>query len=433
MTMLEGNVSKSVLLIVTGSIAAYKSLDVIRRLRERNVKVTCVLTKGGAEFVTPLSLASLSGNPVYGDLFSLKDETEMGHIRLSRAASLIAVVPASADIIAKMAAGNADDLATATLLASDKPIVIAPAMNERMWEHPATKRNIAQLKKDGIQFIAPDAGALACGEIGQGRLAGVDTIVSSIMERLGGEGRLKGLSALVTSGPTFEAIDPVRFIGNRSSGKQGHAIAAALADAGVSVTLIAGPTSQPDPQDVKIVRVETAEEMLAACKGALPADIAVCCAAVSDWRAKKPLDHKLKKRANDSPPEIELAFNPDVLATLATLKAKRPKLVIGFAAETESVVRNAAEKRTQKGCDWIVANDVSQGKVFGKDETHAFLITAKGSEEWQGISKAELAQKLVKKIIDTVIPAKAGISIAGDSGQRRSFAAGKLRTRGLPE
>jgi len=424
---------KSVLLIVTGSIAAYKSLDVIRRLRECGVTVTCVLTKGGAEFVTPLSLASLSGNPVYGELFSLKDETEMGHIRLSREASLIAVVPASADIIAKMAAGNADDLATATLLASDKPVLIAPAMNERMWEHPATKRNLAQLKKDGIGIIEPDSGALACGEIGQGRLAEVDTIVEAIVAKLGGNGKLAGLSALVTSGPTFEAIDPVRFIGNRSSGKQGHAVAAALADAGAKVTLITGPTAEPAPDDVVVVRVESAEQMLAACKAALPVDIAVCAAAVSDWRAKNPLDHKLKKRANDSPPEIPLAFNPDILQTLSQLKAQRPKLVVGFAAETETVMKNATAKRKEKSCDWIVANDVSGGKVFGAETTSAFLITAKQTEEWKNISKRELADRLVDKIINTVIPAKAGISLAsvsghGDSGQRRSFSEAKPRT-----
>jgi phosphopantothenoylcysteine decarboxylase/phosphopantothenate--cysteine ligase len=376
---------KSILLIVTGSIAAYKSLDVIRRLRERDINVTCILTTGGAEFVTPLSLASLSGNPVYGDLFSLKDETEMGHIRLSREADLIAVVPASADILAKMAAGNADDL--------------APAMNERMWEHPATKRNLAQLIEDGVELIAPDAGALACGEVGQGRLAEVETIAAAIAARLKGGGKFSGLSALVTSGPTFESIDPVRFIGNRSSGKQGHAIAAALASKGVKVTLISGPVSEPDPQGVEVVHVESAEQMLAACKRALPADIAVCAAAVSDWRAKKPLDHKLKKRANASPPEIELAFNPDILATLAVPGKQRPRLVVGFAAETESVVKNATAKRKEKGCDWIVANDVSGGKVFGADATHAFFITPQAMEEWKNLSKRELAEKLVEKIM----------------------------------
>jgi phosphopantothenoylcysteine decarboxylase/phosphopantothenate--cysteine ligase len=391
--------TRSVLLIITGSVAAYKSLDVIRRLRERGVNVTCVLTEGGAQFVTPLSLASLSGNPVYSDLFSLKDETEMGHIRLSREASLIAVIPASADIIAKMAAGIADDLATATLLAADKPVLVAPAMNERMWQHKATKRNLAQLVKDGVQVIDPDAGSLACGEVGQGRLADVDTLVAAILGKLdGGEGKLKGFSALVTSGPTFESIDPVRFIGNRSSGKQGHAIAAALAAAGAKVTLVAGPTMEPNPDGVSIVHVESAEQMLAACRDALPVDIAVCAAAVSDWRAEKALEHKIKKRANDTPPEIALAFNPDILQTIATHKGKRPRLVIGFAAETEAVLKNAALKRKEKGCDWIVANDVSGGKVFGADDTQAYLITGGVTEEWKDISKHELARKLVSKI-----------------------------------
>jgi len=390
--------SKSVLLIITGSIAAYKTLDVIRRLREREVRVTCIVTRGGAEFVTPLSLASLSGNPVYSELFSLKDETEMGHIRLSRENDLVAVVPASADIIAKMVGGRADDLATTTLLATDKPVMVAPAMNTRMWEHPATKRNLAQLRIDGIAIIEPDAGALACGETGQGRLAEVETIVAAILTQLEGHQLLKGLSALVTSGPTFEAIDPVRFIGNRSSGKQGIAIAAALADAGAKVTLVTGPVSEALPKHVKIVPVETAEEMLAACTAALPTDIAVCTAAVSDWRVKKVQNRKIKKRANESPPAIELVLNPDILHTLATLKQKRPKLVIGFAAETETVKKNAEAKRRSKGCDWIVANDVSGGKVFGADETSALFITGSGNEEWSGISKQALAGKLVTKI-----------------------------------
>ncbi len=390
---------KSVLLIVTGSIAAYKSLDVIRRLRERGLNVNCILTRSGAEFITPLSIASLSGNPVYSELFSLKDETEMGHIRLSREADLIAVVPASADILAKMASGRTDDLATATLLASDKPILAAPAMNTKMWENPATRRNIAQLTKDGVIFVAPDAGELACGEIGEGKLASVEHIVEAICEHALGAQPLKGLSVLITSGPTFEPIDPVRFIGNRSSGKQGHAIASALADAGAKVTLVSGPTSEPAPQDVKVTRVETAEEMLAACTSQWPVDVVICSAAVSDWRAANPLDHKLKKRAGGSPPKIELAFNPDILQTLATRKEKRAKLVIGFAAETENVKKNAEEKRKAKSCDWIVANDVSGGKVFGADETSATILTAQGAEDWKNISKQELALRLTAKIV----------------------------------
>jgi phosphopantothenoylcysteine decarboxylase/phosphopantothenate--cysteine ligase len=389
----------SLLLIISGSIAAYKSLDVIRRLREQGVDVTCILTRGGAEFVTPLSVASLSGNPVYSELFSLKDETEMGHIRLARENDVIAVIPASADFIAKMAAGRADDLACATLLASDKPVVIAPAMNTKMWEHPATQRNLTQLRADGVHIIEPDAGELACGEIGQGRLAGMEHIVTAVMRQLTGSQPLKGLSALVTSGPTLEAVDPVRFIGNRSSGKQGYAIAAALAQAGAKVTLVSGPTSEPYPAGVQVVAVESAEQMLAASLTALPADIAVCAAAVCDWKAAKTFTHKIKKRANASPPAIELHLNPDILQTLAMAKAKRPKLVIGFAAETQNVIKNATAKRKSKGCDWIIANDVSGGKVFGADATSATLITAKASETWDNISKTELARRLTGHII----------------------------------
>ncbi len=390
--------SKSVLVIITGSIAAYKSLDVIRQLREHNVRVTAILTKGGAEFVTPLSLAALSGGPVYNDLFSLKDESEMGHIRLSREHDLIAVVPASADMIAKMAVGMADDLATATLLATDKPVIIAPAMNSRMWEHKATQRNIAQLCKDNIRIIEPEAGDLACGEVGSGRLADVETIVDRIVHALVGDQPLRGFSALVTSGPTFEPIDPVRFIGNRSSGKQGNAIAKALEQAGAKVTLVTGPTAETLPENVKTIRVEIAQEMLTACKASLPADIAVCCAAVSDWRIKSPCREKLKKHTNTSAPELDLVLNPDILHTLSTLKNNRPKLVIGFAAETESVRKNALQKLKSKGCDWIIANDVSEGKIFGKDMTSAQFITKQTNEAWNSISKDELAQRLVKKI-----------------------------------
>ncbi len=391
--------SKSVLLIITGSIAAYKSLDIIRRLREHGVSVTCVLTSAGVQFVTPLSLASLSGNPVYGDLFSLKDETEMGHIRLSREHDVIAVVPASADIIAKMATGRADDLASTTLLAANKPILLAPAMNTHMWEHPATQRNIAQLRKDSIHIIEPEEGELACGETGYGRLAAEETIVSAILGHLDNQRALTGIKALVTSGPTYESIDPVRFIGNRSSGKQGHAIAQALAEAGAEVTLITGHVHVPDPAQVRVVRVETAEEMLAASLLALPVDVAVCCAAVSDWRAKKTLAHKIKKRVNASPPVIELTPNPDILQTLATLKKKRPSLVIGFAAETELLKKNAEIKLHDKGCDWIIANDVSGGKVLGKDDTSALLVTAEGNEEWANVSKQELARRLAGRIV----------------------------------
>jgi phosphopantothenoylcysteine decarboxylase/phosphopantothenate--cysteine ligase len=391
---------KSVLIIVTGSIAAYKTLDVIRRLREHNVQVTTVLTKGGAEFVTPLSLASVSGSPVYSELFSLKDETEMGHIRLSRENDLIAVLPASADIIAKMASGLTDDLATATLLATDKPVIIAPAMNSKMWEHPATKRNIAQLRKDGISIIEPDSGSLACGEVGAGRLAEVDTIVSTLLARLEGNKPLSGFSVLVTSGPTYEAIDPVRFIGNRSSGKQGNAIAQALSDAGAKVTLVTGPVSEPLPHVANIIRVESAEEMLAACKTSLPVDIAVFCAAVADWRVKSPFGQKLKKRSNESTPHLNLVLNPDILHTISTLKTNRPKLVIGFAAETENLKKNAQVKLKSKGCNWIVAVNVSEGDVFGKDKTNGLFIANKVTEEWKNLTKQALAGKLIEKITE---------------------------------
>ncbi|HEU5047002.1 MAG TPA: bifunctional phosphopantothenoylcysteine decarboxylase/phosphopantothenate--cysteine ligase CoaBC [Rickettsiales bacterium] len=390
--------SKSILLIITGSIAAYKALDVIRRLREHNVRVTCILTKGGAEFVTPLSVAALSGEAVYSDLFSLKDEHEMGHIRLSREHDLVAVLPASADIIAKMANGLADDLATTTLLATDKPVVIAPAMNSRMWEHPATKRNLTQLRKDGISIIEPASGNLACGEVGEGRLADPEVIAQRLITLLEGKKPLQGLRAFVTSGPTYEPIDPVRFIGNRSSGKQGNAIAKALHEAGATVTLISGPASEHLPKEFDVVRVQTAQEMLDACKAALPSDIAVFCAAVADWHVAKPFEQKLKKRANGTAPAIELALNPDLLQHFSTLKRQRPKLVVGFAAETEALEKHAREKLKRKGCDWIIANDVSEGKVFGCEETSALFLNAKQKEIWDAVSKQELARRLVQKI-----------------------------------
>jgi len=403
---------KSILLIISGSIAAYKSLDLIRRLRERDIDVRCILTKGGAQFITPLSVASLSGNPVYGELFSLKDEVEMGHIRLSREADLIVVAPASADLIAKMANGYADDLASATLLASDKPVLVAPAMNTQMWQHPATKRNIAQLKADGHKLIEPGAGTLACGEVGAGRMAEVEVIVETIIchpalvagsPSIGGGSRNKcgmtGITALVTSGPTYEAIDPVRFIGNRSSGKQGHAIALALAEAGADVTLISGPTALPDPCGVTTHRVTSADEMLKACESALPADIAICAAAVADWKPSQPSARKLKKIATGTVPELHLIENPDILAYISTHPTHRPKLVVGFAAETENVKENAAKKRKTKGCDWIVANDVSGDKAFNVDENEVMLLTAKSTENWPLLSKEKIAEKLVENIM----------------------------------
>lgn len=390
--------SKSVLLIITGSIAAYKMPDMVRRLRDRGVRVTCVLTQAGAQFVAPLALAAVSGSPVYSDLFSLKDETEMGHIRLAREHDLIAVVPASADFIAKMATGRADDLASAILLAVKVPVIIAPAMNAKMWEHKATQRNVQQLREDEVHIIEPSSGELACGEVGQGRLAEYDQVIETLLQKLDITGSLKGLRALVTSGPTIERIDPVRFLSNRSSGKQGNALASALAESGAVVTLVTGPTQEPLPEGVTIIRVETAQQMLAACTSALPFDIAICCAAVSDWRAKEPWDRKLKKRANDSVPTIELALNPDILQELAGLKSNRPHLVIGFAAETEAVLENTKQKREVKDCDWIIGCDVSGGKTFGEDMTQAVFIDAQTSEDWGRISKQELAKKMVEKI-----------------------------------
>lgn len=393
----------SVLLIISGSIAAYKSLDLIRRLKECDMEVRCILTKGGEQFVTPLAVSSVSGSPTYGDLFSLKDETEMGHIRLTREADLILVAPASADLIAKMAAGIADDLASAALLANNnKPVLVAPAMNTQMWQHAATQRNIKQIVKDGARIIEPGEGMLACGEVGAGRMAEVELVLAAVLKALGirqealGK-NLKGMTALVTSGPTQEAIDPVRFIGNRSSGKQGHAVAIALAQAGAYVTLITGPTSLPDPQEVDVVHVTSAQEMLKACEKALPVDVAVCAAAVGDWSVEA-APRKIKK--GSAAPVLTLVENPDILKAIGMHPKKRPALVIGFAAETHDMLKHAADKRKRKGCDWIVANDVSNGKVFGQDENEVMLVTAKGKEAWPRMGKGEVAQRLVARIVE---------------------------------
>ncbi|WP_374373677.1 bifunctional phosphopantothenoylcysteine decarboxylase/phosphopantothenate--cysteine ligase CoaBC [Dongia sp.] len=392
--------SKRVLLIIAGGIAAYKALDVIRRGRERGLTFRVILTKGGAQFVTPLSVSALSGHKVYGDLFSLTDEAEMGHIRLVREADLVVVAPATADIIAKMAHGLADDLATTALLANDRPVLIAPSMNAVMWAHPAVQANIATLRARGVFTVGPGAGDLACGEVGDGRLADPLDIVGAMLARLA-PGPLAGLKALVTSGPTFEAIDPVRFIGNRSSGKQGHAIAAALAAAGAATTLISGPTAEPDPAGCKVIHIESAAEMLAAAQNALPADIAICAAAVSDWRPAHLANQKMKKREGGEPPRIELATNPDILATLAAAGPQRPRLVVGFAAETERVVEFAQVKRAKKQCDWILANDVSpQTGTFGGAENEVHFITASGAEAWPRLSKRELAARLAARIAD---------------------------------
>lgn len=392
------NPLKRVTLIISGSIAAYKALELVRCLQKENVSVTGVLTKGGAEFITPLSVASLSGNVCYTELFSLKDETEMGHIRLSREADMVVVAPATADIMAKMVAGRTDDLATSVLLASDKPILVAPAMNVKMWENEATQRNIAQLRADGVRVVSPAEGEMACGEVGAGRMAEPEDICAAIMERLLGEQPLKGKTALVTSGPTYEAIDPVRFIGNRSSGKQGHAIAAELAVQGAKVTLVSGPTALDDPEGCEVVKVESAAQMMAAVHAAGAVDIAICAAAVSDWTPAKAADEKMKKTASDGAPNLELEETQDILAWLSQDAKPRPELVIGFAAETENVTEYAKAKRARKGCDWLLANDVSKG-VFGEDENEVVLIREGGEEVWAKMSKVKVARRLVDEIV----------------------------------
>ncbi|HXQ42698.1 MAG TPA: bifunctional phosphopantothenoylcysteine decarboxylase/phosphopantothenate--cysteine ligase CoaBC [Candidatus Udaeobacter sp.] len=390
---------KRLLLVISGGIAAYKSLELIRRLRERGVNLRTILTAGGAQFVTPLSVAALSEGKVYQELFSLTDESEMGHIRLSREADLIVIAPASADLLAKMAQGFADDLATTTLLAADKPVLAAPAMNMMMWAHPATEANIAVLKSRGVRMVGPEAGDLACGEVGSGRMAEPAQILAAVESYFGAEAPLSGRRALVTSGPTFEAIDPVRFIANRSSGKQGHAIAAALARRGAATVLVSGPTAEPDPAGVEVRRIESAEEMLAACRQALPADIAVCAAAVADWRPAKPAAQKLKK-TDQEPAPIRLQRNPDILATLAAAGNERPRLVVGFAAETENLIANARKKLNAKGCDLIVANDVSaESGTFGGDENTVHLVSRTGVDSWPRLSKQEVAERLTDAIV----------------------------------
>jgi phosphopantothenoylcysteine decarboxylase / phosphopantothenate---cysteine ligase len=389
-----------ILLIVAGGIAAYKTLELIRRLRERDHGVRCILTRAGAEFVTPLALASLSGERVFTDLFSLTDEAEIGHIRLSREADLVVVAPATADLIARMAHGLADDLAATALLATDKPVLIAPAMNPAMWAHPATQRSIGQVRTDGVHIVGPNPGDMACGETGLGRMAEPEQILSAIEDLLAAAaGPLLGVRALVTSGPTIEAIDPVRFIANRSSGKQGHAIAAALVRAGAEVTLVTGPVHEPDPPGAAVVRVESAREMLEACQAALPVDVAVCTAAVADWRVAEVSREKLKKQRGQSPPKLVLAENPDILKTLSHA-AERPRLVIGFAAETEDLSANARRKLATKGCDWIVANDVSreQGTFGGVDNSVQLIRSDAEPETWPKLTKVEVAARLVARI-----------------------------------
>jgi phosphopantothenoylcysteine decarboxylase/phosphopantothenate--cysteine ligase len=401
MALLQG---RRILLIIAGGIAAYKSLDLIRRLRGEGAGVRCVMTAAANEFVTPLSVASLSEDKVYGDLFSLTDESEMGHIRLSREADLVVVAPATADLIARMAMGLAGDLATATLLASDKPVLIAPAMNAMMWAHPATQANLATLAMRGVQRVGPNAGDLACGEVGYGRMAEPAEIVEAIERCLIADRRLAGRRALVTSGPTREPIDPVRYLSNHSSGKQGHAIAAALAALGAETVLVSGPTQEATPAGVRLVAVETAAQMLEASEAALPVDVAVMAAAVSDWRAAAPSAQKLKKNGKAAP-TLRLVENPDILATIARRQNDRPALVVGFAAETNDVVANARDKRVRKGCDWILANDVSPGTgIFGGDRNTIHLVDETGVEDWPVLTKHEVAQRLAARIADALGP-----------------------------
>jgi phosphopantothenoylcysteine decarboxylase / phosphopantothenate---cysteine ligase len=392
---------KRILLIVGGGIAAYKSLELVRLIQKAGGSVTPLLTKAGAEFVTPLSLGALAGSRVYQDLFDLTDEAEMGHIQLSRAADLVVVAPATADLMAKMAGGRAEDLASTVLLAKDKRVLIAPAMNVRMWDHPATRRNLATLKADGVLVVGPDEGDMACGEFGPGRLAEPAAILAAISDALSG-GPLAGTHALVTSGPTHEPIDPVRFIANRSSGAQGTAIAAALRDLGARVTFVTGPAAVPPPAGVAVVQVETAGEMAAAVTAALPADVAVMAAAVADWRVTNAAAEKVKKDGTGRLPVLEFTENPDILASVSR-GSVRPRLVVGFAAETERVVEHATAKRLRKGCDWIVANDVSpETGIMGGAENAVTLITGAGAEAWPRMGKTQVAQRLALKIAEAL-------------------------------
>ncbi len=391
---------RSILLIISGGIAAVKSLDLVRRLRQGGAVVRCIMTPAAREFVTPLAVASLAGGRVYTDLFSLTDESEMGHIRLSREADLVVVAPATADLLARMAAGLADDLATAVLLATDKPVLVAPAMNTMMWEHRAVRRNVERLRADGIAMVGPEEGDLACGETGAGRMSEPAAIVEAIEAffAAGRERPLSGRHVLVTSGPTREPIDPVRYVGNRSSGKQGHAVAAACVDLGAKVTLVSGPVGLADPPGAEVVRVETARDMLRACLDSLPADVAVCAAAVADWRAARTAPGKIVKDGGAAP-VIEFVENPDILAALAGPDNRRPRLVVGFAAETGDVIERARGKLVRKRCDWIVANDVSEGTgTFGGDDNLVHLVTSGGAETWPRMAKAEVARCLAGRI-----------------------------------
>ena len=398
--------TRQVLLIIGGGIAAYKSLDLIRRLKERGMAVRCILTKAAEQFVTSLSASALAGERVFTGLFDPDSEFDVGHIRLARDADLIIVAPATADLMAKIAGGHADDLATAVLLATSAKIILAPAMNPHMWANKATRRNLAQLVADGATQVGPNEGEMAeAGERGQGRMAEPLEIVTAAERLLSARtgDSLRGMRVLVTSGPTHEPIDPVRYIANRSSGKQGHAIAAAAASAGADVTLVSGPVNLPDPPGVKVIKIETAREMLREVERALPADAAVFAAAVADWRVANAGEQKLKKQAGKTAPDLPLVENPDILATIAKRKSQRPKLVIGFAAETENVAANAKAKLISKGCDWILANDVSpQSGVMGGDSNTITLVRASGVENWPPQSKDEVAALLVARIADSL-------------------------------
>ena len=399
-----------VLLVIGGGIAAYKSLDLIRRLKERGMTVRCILTAAAQEFITPLSAGALSGERAFTDLFDADTELDVGHIRLARDADLVVVAPATADLMAKMAGGHAGDLASAVLLAAEQSVLIAPAMNPSMWKHPATQRNLERLLADGVAVIGPNAGEMAeAGESGRGRMAEPMEIVVAALPLLGKAGNrqvLEGRRVLVTSGPTHEPIDPVRYIANRSSGKQGHAIAAAAAAAGADVTLVSGPVHVPDPAGVRTIKVETAQDMLAAVTEALPADVAVFAAAVADWRVEQPKAGKIKKQTGGSP-RLGLVENPDILATVANRPSLRPRLVIGFAAETDRVVENAKAKLARKGCDWIVANDVSADTgVMGGDRNTVHLVTASGVESWPPQSKEAVAHALIARVADALAGAE---------------------------
>ena len=396
--------NKRILLVIGGGIAAYKSLDLIRRLKERGAMVRAILTEAGAQFVTPLAVGAISGERVFTSLFDLADEQDVGHIRLARDTDLIIVAPATADLLAKMANGLANDLASTALLATDKPVLVAPAMNPRMWDHAATRRNADRLRQDGIRFVGPNTGAMAeRGESGLGRMAEPIEIADAAATLLGATGAggvLTGRRVIVTSGPTHEPIDPVRVLANRSSGRQGHAIAAAAARAGADVTLVSGPVALPDPAGVKVVKVETAEEMLHAVGLALPADIAVFAAAVADWRVKRAKNSKVKK-GKSGPPKLDLVETPDILATVATLDDNRPALVVGFAAETDDVVAHARKKLKRKRCDLIVANDVSPASgVMGGVSNTVHLVSAAGVETWPTMSKADVAEKLIARFAE---------------------------------